>query len=160
MHADLWSFAVALYARPGVEAACLAVQEHGADVCLLLCAAWLEQRRVTPSDERAEQLGAMAKPWQREVVQPLRALRQQWRTPAAADSQLAALREQIKMLELNAERLQLERLQGIAEGWTERDEATAENWLERLAPASIHHHGALQVLRAAAMTTQDAVDGD
>lgn len=51
MHTDLWNFALHLYARPGVEAACLALQDEGADVCLLLCGAWLEAGRagVTPS---------------------------------------------------------------------------------------------------------------
>ncbi|MCK1787400.1 TIGR02444 family protein, partial [Pseudomonas sp. TNT11] len=40
MCADLWSFALSTYARPGVEAACLRLQEQGADVCLLLCGAF------------------------------------------------------------------------------------------------------------------------
>ena len=51
MCADLWSFALSTYARPGVEAACLRVQEQGADVCLLLCGAWLEQRGVALTRE-------------------------------------------------------------------------------------------------------------
>ena len=33
MHTDLWNHALALYARPGVEAACLDLQTLGGDVC-------------------------------------------------------------------------------------------------------------------------------
>lgn len=160
MHTDLWNFAIGLYARPGVEQACLELQAQGADVCLLLCAAWLDRRGVAPSDERIDQLRQLAGPWQREVVQPLRSLRQQWRAQATTDSQLAALRERIKGLELDAERLQLERLQGICAGWPDGDKAPPDSWLARLAPAISHHHDALKVLRAAMVATQEAVDGD
>ena len=46
MPTDLWDFAQRLYARPGVESACLHLQEVGADVCLLLTAGWLGGRGV------------------------------------------------------------------------------------------------------------------
>ena len=46
MPTDLWDFAQRLYARPGVESACLHLQEAGADVCLLLCGAWLERHGI------------------------------------------------------------------------------------------------------------------
>ena len=160
MHTDLWNFAIGLYARPGVEAACLQLQTHGADVCLLLCGAWLDRRGVTPDAGRVEQLRELAGPWQRDVVQPLRALRQQWRAEAAQDAALAKLREQVKALELDAERRQLERLERICEGWPNGDEAPSESWLVRLAPVATRHHDALQVLRAAIPTTQDTEDGD
>ena len=160
MHTDLWNFAIGLYARPGVEAACLQFQAHGADVCLLLCGAWLDLRGVTPDTGRVEQLQALAGPWQRDVVKPLRALRQQWRAEAAHDPELAALRERIKALELDAEREQLERLERICESWPNGDEAPSESWLVRLTPVATRHHDALQVLRAAIPTTQDAEDGD
>ncbi|MDR0279768.1 MAG: TIGR02444 family protein [Paucimonas sp.] len=160
MHTDLWDFAIGLYARPGVEAACLELQAQGADVCLLLCAAWLEQRRVDVNEARVEQLRQLAGPWQSSVVQPLRALRQQWRTQATSDPQLAALREQVKGLELDAERLQLQRLQVICDGWPDGGEAPSEGWLARLAPEASRDHDALRMLRAVAGTTQDAEDGD
>jgi len=160
MHSDLWDFAIGLYARPGVEAACLELQAQRADVCLLLCAAWLEQRGVGVSEERLEQLRQLAGPWQSSVVQPLRALRQQWRSQAASDPQLAALREQVKVLELDAERLQLKRLQVVCENWPDGDEAPPESWLVRLAPVASRDHDALRMLRAATGTTQDAEVGD
>ncbi|MDU9391089.1 TIGR02444 family protein [Pseudomonas sp. zfem002] len=160
MHTDLWDFAIELYARPGVEAACLDLQEQGADVCLLLCAAWLERRRAGISEERLEQLRQLAGPWQSTVVRPLRALRQQWRADATNDPQLAALRERLKALELDAERLQLQRLQAICEGWPREGGDRSDSWLSRLAPAASRDHDALRVLRVVAGMTQEAEDGD
>lgn len=157
MHTDLWNFALNLYARPGVEAACLQWQDQGGDVCLLLCAAWLNSRGAIPSEQRMQELRELASAWQNDVVKPLRRVRQQWREAAAQDPQLAGLRERVKGLELEAERVLLERLQGICEGW-----ATAEaesDWLQLLVPANTGvHHDALHTLRAVMRSTQDAED--
>lgn len=152
MSTDLWRFAEHLYQRPGIEAACLHLQAEGADVCLLLCAAWLERRKVACSPTHAEQLLRLAEPWQRTVVMPLRQIRQDWRAAAQQDSALAALREQIKRLELDAEREQLERLAAVSDAWTERDESAA--WLEAVAPQLTDKgRDALQQLRTAASAT-------
>ena len=110
MHTDLWKFATHLYARPGVEAACLTLQDQGCDVCLVLCAAWLNAGKVGYAPERAVQLQQLAAGWQHAVVGPLRELRRQWRTAAQQDAALTRLREQVKALELEAERTLLERL--------------------------------------------------
>lgn len=159
MHTDLWDFAVGLYARPGVETACLELQESGADVCLMLCGAWLEQRHVEINEERVDCLQRLARPWQADVVQPLRDLRQKWRAEALKDPHLAALRERLKALELDAERLQLQRLQDACAGWPSGTEAPPESWLTRLAPTASRDHDALRVLRVVTGTTQDAEDG-
>jgi uncharacterized protein (TIGR02444 family) len=141
---DLWNFALELYARAGVEQACLELQEAGNDVCLLLTGAWLQRRGVRCLDERLQALQALAGPWQREVVTPLRQVRQDWRANAGQDAELAALREQVKKLELQAERILLDRLQALAENWP--DEAGDNDWLVRLAEGN---SAALQVLRGA-----------
>ncbi|WEK30866.1 MAG: TIGR02444 family protein [Candidatus Pseudomonas phytovorans] len=159
MYTDLWNYALALYAKPGVEAACLRLQAQGGDVCLLLCAAWLQARGVAVLDERAQALHEVAERWQREVVAPLRSLRQQWRASAAGDPQLAALREQVKGLELQAERALLERMQERSRAWPADSTEPADDWLARLAPAPALHHDALQQLRVAAAALQEAEDG-
>lgn len=142
---DLWNFALELYARAGVEKACLELQEAGNDVCLLLAGAWLQQRGVRCLNERLQALQALASPWQREVIAPLRQVRQDWRTNASQDAELAALREQVKKLELQAERVLLDRLQALAENWP--TEASGDDWLARLAggnSAALHVlHGAV-----------------
>ncbi|MBK4993699.1 TIGR02444 family protein [Pseudomonas sp. S37] len=159
MHTDLWNHALALYARPGVEAACLDLQALGGDVCLLLCATWLQARGIAVLDERAQALREVAGPWQRDVVAPLRSLRQQWRTAAQGDAQLALLREQVKGLELQAEKALLARLQVQALQWPADSREPTGDWLARLAPDQARHHDALVKLRVAAAAPQDAEDG-
>ena len=143
MPSDLWSFASYCYARPGVEQACLRLQDDGADVCLLLCALWLERQRVACEEERLEQLRGIAEPWQRQVVQPLRELRRGWRADSANDPVQSRLREQVKALELEAEQELFRRLEGVAQKWQATDEAVA--WLEQL----VDDHDARELLRAA-----------
>lgn len=128
---DLWSFALDRYARPGVEAACLAAQARGRNVCLLLCAAWLDSRRCARTAERQQALEAIAGPIEAEIVGPLRALRQQWKAAASGDAALAALRERLKTLELEAERLLCARLQQACENWP-ADATSAGQWLKVL----------------------------
>ena len=159
MYTDLWNHALALYARPGVETACLDVQAMGGDVCLLLCATWLQARAVPFSEERAQALRVIAGPWQHDVVAPLRSLRQQWRSPARHDTHLAALREQLKGLELEAEKQLLQRLQTCAQQWPIGSLEPMDDWLDRLAPAQARGHDALVNLRVAAAALQEAEDG-
>ena len=152
MPADLWRFAEDFYRRPGVEPACLQLQGEGADVCLLLCALWLGQRGVAYSPERAELLRAQARPWQREVVGALRHLRHSWRSAAQHDSVLAALRERVKGLELDAEREQLRRLASLSEDWPGAAEQDPLAWLQALSPELTETGRAtLQRLRSAAL---------
>lgn len=141
---DLWSFASYCYARPGVERTCLRLQDEGADVCLLLCALWLERRKVTCDAARLDRLRNIAEPWQRQVVQPLRELRRGWKTDSVNDPAQARLREQVKALELEAEQELLRRLEGVAQKWQATDEAVA--WMEQL----VDDPDARELLRAAA----------
>ena len=150
MSSDLWSFALAVYARPGVEDACLRLQSAGANVCLMLSGLWLEQRDATCDEVRAKQLRELTIPWDKEVIQPLRAMRMQWKTLTDTDPVLKGMREQIKGLELEAERALLSRLEGAAQGWR-RNSKESSDWLEVLAGSAANlNRDALQVLRVAA----------
>jgi uncharacterized protein (TIGR02444 family) len=117
MHNNLWRYACALYERPGVEPACLAIQATGSNVCLALCALWLENRQVAWSRAGADTLEGIALPWSHAVVTPLRQLRQQWRAHAQGDAVVGQLREAVKRLELQAEQTLLERLDLATLGW-------------------------------------------
>lgn len=130
MSDDVWSYALKLYARPGVEAACLALQEAGADVCLALAAAWLGSAGVTFSQARMDALDSVAQDWREDVIVPLRSLRQRWREAAKQDTELAPLRERIKQLELEAEKVLLERLESVAKDWPRGDAEDLSRWLE------------------------------
>ncbi|MBI6910501.1 TIGR02444 family protein [Pseudomonas palleroniana] len=154
MCADLWSFALSTYARPGVEAACLRLQERGANVCLLLCGAWLEQRGVAVRTERIQALKLIAEPWQTQVVEPLRQMRVQWRALSQQDESLASLRERVKALELEAERELLVRLEAVSQEWQTEAQVNHQPWLERLAAeaaANLDHDA--QRLRAVITNT-------
>ena len=124
---------------------------QGADVCLLLTALWLERRGVAVTAERAAALEQLARPWRQAVIAPLRQVRRDWKGAATSDGELAELHRQLAALELQAERLLLERLERLAGSWT----APATSgpaphcgaWLECLGPGD---GGAHQLLRAAA----------
>ncbi|MBP7336607.1 TIGR02444 family protein [Niveispirillum sp.] len=113
---DLWSFSLALYAAPGVAEACLTAQDRqGADVNLLLWAAWLAvQGHDLRPDELAAARAATA-PWRDEIVRPLRAVRRRLKTGPfpAPDAMTESLRNQVKMAELAAEQVQQSLLQTL-----------------------------------------------
>lgn len=148
MPSDLWSFTLDFYTRPGVEQACLALQARGANVCALLCGVWLDQRSISFDPGRAEQIRQLATPWHDQVVAPLRAMRTQWKAAAATDEELSAMRERLKVLELDAERELLVRLQRLVQDWPEQGAPGVGAWLDALAAdAANEAPDALQVLR-------------
>jgi uncharacterized protein (TIGR02444 family) len=145
---------VTIYARPGAEQACLELQAAGASVCLLLCAAWLGQRGVACNEQRLRHLRGVALPWDADVVQPLRSLRTQWKTLAMQDDELQALREQVKTLELEAERQLILRLERTAQQWPQDEATDLSAWLEGAAADAAHPaRDALHQLRVAVSGT-------
>jgi uncharacterized protein (TIGR02444 family) len=143
----LWTYALALYARPDVAPACLLLQDRlGADVSLLLAGAWagaVHGRRL--DRDACRRLADAAGPWHREVVLPLRAARRALKPerPGIADGARVALREDVKAAELGAERLELALLSAalapiLAAGPpAEAADATAANLLRLLPPAAV-----------------------
>jgi uncharacterized protein (TIGR02444 family) len=110
----LWAWAVAVYARPGVAPACLALQEeYGQNVPLLLAAAWAagEGRALDPGGA-----ARMALDWETAVVQPLRAARRGLKAPSPGidDSSREALRSRVKAAELESERLLIDGFERLA----------------------------------------------
>ena len=107
-----WRFSLHLYAQAGVEAACLALQEQGADVNLLLLCCWLGGQGRSLDRRRLRALMAAVAAWQSAIVLPLRQLRRSlrretWRVDAR---QRLALRQRVAASELEAERLEQELL--------------------------------------------------
>ncbi|WP_192035833.1 TIGR02444 family protein [Halomonas sp. YLGW01] len=115
---SLWDFALAFYARPGIEAACLTLQDGaGLDVNALLWACWLDAHDLTPEAELANDdhpLWTELRAWQREITLPLRRQRRALKKQALANPAIAELRETIKHAELLSEREALARLEAIA----------------------------------------------
>jgi uncharacterized protein (TIGR02444 family) len=109
---EFWRFALALYARPGVAPACLELQDrHGKDVLIALYGSWLgasgRGRLDAAALARAEEV---ARPWRQSVVEPLRRTRHALKGIEGADE----LYSRMKKIELDAERLAMERLAPLA----------------------------------------------
>ncbi len=99
----LWRFSLALYARPGVAEALIALQDRaGCDVNLVLFALWVGAARGHRLDgaEFAAAETAIASIG-RDIVAPLRQLRRRLKAEPAAD--LQDLRRRLAVLELAAE---------------------------------------------------------
>ena len=106
-----WRFSLRIYGTPGVPAACLTLQDgSGVDVNVLLFGLFAasEGRQLAGADVAA--IAAAIEPWRLQAVVPLRGVRRFLKdTPAGFEAQdIPALRQRVKMMELEAERLQQE----------------------------------------------------
>jgi uncharacterized protein (TIGR02444 family) len=122
-----WDYSVALYGRPGVEAACLELQQrHRIDVNLVLLCLWLGERGTALDGEALARLCHAADRWQLEVVRPLRNLRRRLKA-RLADAEpnsvagdwpglAASVRERAIALEIDAEHLEQVHLGRVAAG--------------------------------------------
>lgn len=124
-HDSFWDFSVRVYRLPQVSQTCLRLQnEHGLDVNLLLFALWYGHRHGALAAALLDAVLAFTRPWAREVVQPLRHARG-WMKQALAGEQSALLqeracvplRERIKAVELQSERLQQEVMEALCQRW-------------------------------------------
>jgi len=105
----LWRFSLALYTRPGVADALVAIQDRaGRDVNVILYGLWLgvTRDRLLGADVAAAE--AAIAPVHDAAVAPLRRLRRQLKP--TGDAVLQALRRRIAALEVAAERQVLYRL--------------------------------------------------
>lgn len=112
-----WDYSLELYGRPGVEAACLELQQrHGIDVNLVLLCLWLALRGTALDGETLARLCHAADRWQIEVARPLRALRRRLKARIADGEPnsvasgwpelAAAIRQRMVALEIDAEHLE------------------------------------------------------
>ncbi|MDN5871783.1 MAG: TIGR02444 family protein [Nitrococcus sp.] len=106
----LWEFALALYEVDAVKQACLGVQaRYGLSVSLLLGAVWVGANgygRLGATElETAIRRGME---WHREIIEPLRALRQRLRQhpPGGLERRTEKLRHRLLEQELEAERIE------------------------------------------------------
>lgn len=119
---DFWHFSIDRYARPGVAEACLRLQDRdGLDVNLVLFSLWCGATGRSLDTETLRGAVAACRPWRQTVLLKLRALRRALK-PGVANvpaERAAALRERIKGLELEAERVQQEILVRLAPAATQ-----------------------------------------
>lgn len=109
----IWEWALEAYARPGVPEACLALQdEHGQNTSLLLWAVHAE----TADPKLLARAAEAARAWDKTALVPLRDVRRALKPalPPFDDHARLAFREEVKALELAAERLLLETLHHLS----------------------------------------------
>ncbi|MNE21473.1 hypothetical protein D3C80_1146380 [compost metagenome] len=114
---DLWTWAVAAYEAPGVAEACLSLQDHNEqNVPLLLWAAWVAVTGRRPDEETIEAACDVARAYDSVIVSPLRAVRRTLKAPIpdVENDHREALRQQVKALELDAERRLMLELEALA----------------------------------------------
>jgi uncharacterized protein (TIGR02444 family) len=112
-----WKFSLGYYRGAGVSEACLELQDHcGVDVNVVLFLLWMaSQGRVLAADQ-VKLLADKVRPWQIDVIGPIRSLRRMLKTDAPLLDQGSAelFRTKIKAIELESERLQQEAMYGLA----------------------------------------------
>jgi uncharacterized protein (TIGR02444 family) len=105
---NLWSFSLQVYGKPGVGEACVALQDgFGLDVNLLLYCCWHGKACRRLDEAGLRRAMAAVESWQREVVQPLRAVRRRLKSgvPPITAGECQALRRKVNDLELEGERI-------------------------------------------------------
>jgi uncharacterized protein (TIGR02444 family) len=109
----VWDWALEAYALPGVPEACLALQDvHGQNTSFLLWAVYAEARDPALLAAAAQ----AARSWDAIALTPLREVRRRLKPPLppVSDDARLALREEVKAVELAAERLLMETLEGLS----------------------------------------------
>lgn len=113
----LWAWILDVYARPGVAEACLELQDTaGQNVPLLLWAAWSAATGRRIDQDTREAASDTARVWEDAAVAPLRAVRRALKMRAVdmGDDDREAVRAQVKIVELDAERRLLLALEGLS----------------------------------------------
>lgn len=125
-----WDFSVRTYRTDGVPEACLSLQnDYGADVNMLLYCSWVGGFYGSFDDALFSNASGFADNWADEVVRPLRSART-WmkqsgcRQEPMSTEECMSLREEIKSVEFEAERLQQEVLESITAGRELRTDVT------------------------------------
>jgi uncharacterized protein (TIGR02444 family) len=102
---EFWRFSLAVYGEAGVEPECLALQQAlGIDVNLLLFCAWLGSRGIALSKKQIEATTGAVVGWHRQIVRPLRGVRQQIKT--LKRDAFENFRTKVKGIELEAEQIE------------------------------------------------------
>ena len=124
-----WTFSLGYYRGAGVSEACLELQDNcGVDVNVVLFLLWQasQKRRLAAGDVKA--LADKVRPWQIDVIGPIRALRRKLKTDAPLlDKGSAELfRTKIKAIELESEKLQQQAMYAMAAGLAAETAPSAE----------------------------------
>lgn len=119
MSESFWDFSVRTYKTDSVPDACLSLQnERGVDVNMLLFCCWYGQSRGELLTDSFQQLLDFSQQWSQQVVKPLRKVRTWMKHDGCADQnmpteQCMQVREKVKGIELEAEKIQQDMLAAL-----------------------------------------------
>ena len=119
---SFWDFSLKFYALPEVADAFLELQDRsGADVNVMLFLLYLARAGRLLGAADIARIDTLAAPWRETVVAPLRSVRRALRSPVGEfqPGATAALRSDVKRIELAAERLQQEMLERLTDALPE-----------------------------------------
>ena len=117
VNSSLWGFACDVYAESGVQQACLRLQDSDhIDVPLLLFCCWSGLRYGAVSKQQLQQAASFSNEYTHISTSSLRTLRRQMKTGYSdhwpiSEQAWCVLREQVKSVELESERLILQGLE-------------------------------------------------
>jgi uncharacterized protein (TIGR02444 family) len=112
-----WRFSLRLYAIPEMASVCLELQDRaGADVNILLYLLFLANEERLIGRDEVELIDAVLAPWRNEIVQKLRMVRRKLKSSVGGfmPAMTAGLRDAVKRIELQSERLAQEALERLA----------------------------------------------
>jgi uncharacterized protein (TIGR02444 family) len=112
-----WTFSLGYYRGAGVSEACLELQDNcGVDVNVVLFLLWLASQKRQLGADRVKRLADKVRPWQTDVIGPIRALRRRLKAgaPLLDKGSAELFRTRIKAVELESERLQQEAMYALA----------------------------------------------
>ena len=112
----LWRFSLGFYRRPGVAEACIRLQdEAGVDVNVMLYLLFLAAHGRAISADEMNRIEAVAADWRAAVVVPLREIRRRLKSTLGAfpPAITSDLRNDVKRIELGAERIQQQALEPL-----------------------------------------------
>jgi uncharacterized protein (TIGR02444 family) len=114
-----WRFSLKFYRQDGVSDACIALQDGcGIDVNLLLFLFWLAGDGRQLSADEVKKLDDQVRSWRELTIIPIRDTRRKLKGAATLvePGKQEALRNKVKAVELEAERLQQEALYAFTKG--------------------------------------------
>jgi len=117
MNEPFWDWALKAYAAPGVQEACLQIQDGtGQNIPLLLWASWTAATGRVLDEDSIEGACDCARAWDAAAVSPLRAVRRTLKgvNPDIDNVARESLREAVKAVELAAERHLMAGLETLA----------------------------------------------
>jgi uncharacterized protein (TIGR02444 family) len=114
-----WTFSLGYYRGAGVSEACLELQDNcGVDVNVVLFLLWMASQQRQVDADAVKRLADKVRPWQADVIGPIRTLRRRLKgdAPLLDKGSAELFRTKIKAVELESERLQQEAMYALASG--------------------------------------------